>query len=105
MIVRLPEPFGPFLALETLKNHPKDQKHRKKKIRVILDHFVKIHFFRFLATVARWENAIFTVILAILANFTILKIASTSSHRHLFIKNTIFSFFKRYYGGNHATWT
>ena len=64
MIVRLPEPFGLFLALKTLKNHPKDQKHRKKIIFLILDHFVKIDFFRFLATVARWENAIFAAILA-----------------------------------------
>ena len=53
---------------------------QKNILRTILEHFEKDDFFRFLAPLAPWENGIITVILPILANFTILKIAYTNSH-------------------------
>ena len=37
-----------------------------------------------------WENAIIAVILAILAHFTILKIGSKKTERHMFAKNILF---------------
>ena len=89
VIGRLIELFGPSLALETPRGHQKGRKNPKNFFWVILDHLKKNEFFRF------WPryplgNAIITVILAILANFTILKHASKKTERHIFAKNILF---------------
>ena len=52
--------------------------------------FWKNRFFSIFGPSTTWENAIITVILAILAKFSILKIASTNSQRYIYTKNIIF---------------
>ena len=93
VIGRLAELFGPSLAFDTQKSHQKGQKHPKKLICAILDQFEKNDFFRFLDPPVPWKNAVNTVILATLTNFTILKIASTGRQRHRLIRNIYFGQF------------
>ena len=66
------------------------RKTMKKIIKVILDHFENIDFFGFLGPSAPWENTLITGILAISANFAILKHAVRNKYGYIFSKNAIF---------------